>query len=472
MGGDDDEDGGRVSRFFYRQGGCEEERGKAMKELRKKLAALLEEVKTLTGVAEKEDRNFSDEEQTSYDEKMTAIEGLKARIERAKEQEGLDSWANEPANEAIKENPGSEEQEEIRAGARREAKKTYESFGEQMRDVIRSADHDSPNRASATERLREVRATGMSEGVPADGGFLVQTDFVSELLRRTYDTGVLPSRCRKFQISTNANKISMPAVAETSRADGSRWGGIKAYWKDEAAAKTESAPKFRKVELELNKLIGLIYLTDELLEDASMLNSFVSEGFAEEFGFKLDDAIINGSGAGQPLGILNAPALNALTPPVGQTATTITYDNVSNMRSRLYTRSWPNAVWFINQNCEVELDNMVMPAGASSVPVYLPPTGVSGSRYNTLYGAPVIPLEQCQTLGTVGDIILADLSQYILIDKGPIQSAASIHVKFTYDETCLRFVYRCDGQPWWVSTLTPFNSTDTVSPFVVMGTRA
>jgi len=443
-----------------------------MKELRKKLAALLKEVKTLTETAEKEDRNFSDEEQASYAEKMTAIEGLKARIERAGEQEGLESWANAPATEPIKPEVGTEEELEIRGGARREAKKPYGTLGEQLRDVIRAADPDNINRGVSVERLGEVRASGMSEGVPADGGFLVQTDFVSELLRRTYDTGVLPSRCKKFQISTNANKISMPAVAETSRADGSRWGGIQAYWKDEAAAKSESAPKFRKVELELNKLVGLVYLTDELLEDASMLNSFVSEGFAEEFGFKLDDAIINGTGVGQPLGILNAPALVTLTPPVGQTATTITYNNVSNMRSRLYTRSWPSAAWFINQNCEVELDNMVMPAGAGAVPVYLPPTGVSGSRYNTLYGAPVIPIEQCQTLGTVGDIILADLSQYILIDKGPMQSAASIHVKFTYDETCLRFVYRCDGQPWWVSALTPKNSTDTVSPFVVMGTRA
>ena len=443
-----------------------------MGELRKKLAALLGEVKTLTELAEKEDRNFSDEEQTSYTEKMTAIEGLKARIERAKEQEGLDSWANAPANEPIKPEVGTEDELEIRAGARREAKQAYGSFGEQLRDVICAAKPGIPGHAVAVERLNEIRATGMSEGVPADGGFLVQTDFVSELLRRTYDTGLLASRCRKFQLSTNANGTKMPAVAETSRADGSRWGGIQAHWKDEAAEKTKSAPKFRQVELELSKLIGLCYLTDELIQDASLLNTFVTEGFAEEFGFKLDDAIVEGTGAGQPLGIMNAPALLTLTPPVGQLAKTVTYDNVSQMRNRLYSRSRANAVWFIHQDIEPELDNMVMPAGASSVPVYLPPTGISGSRYNTLYGMPVFPIEQCQTLGTAGDIMLADLSQYILIDKGPMQSAASIHVKFIYDETCLRFVYRVDGQPWWVSALTPFHGTTTVSPFVVMGTRA
>ena len=439
-----------------------------MKELRKKLAALLKEVKTLTETAEKEDRNFTDEEQTAYDEKMQAIEDLKARIERAKEQDDLSSWADAPANEPIKPDVGTDEELEVRAGARREAKKPYEYFGEQLIDVIAAEKRDS----AAIERLMNVRATGMSEGVPADGGFLVQTDFVQDLLSRTYDTGVLPSRCRKLQISTNANAVKIPYVNETSRADGSRWGGIRGYWANEAAAKTASQPEFGRVELELNKLVGLCYLTDELLQDASMLDGFVRDGFAEEFGFKLDDAIVNGSGAGQPLGIMNSGSLISVTKETGQAATTIVAENIIKMWARMWARSRPNAVWFYNQDIEPQLHTMNLAVGTGGIPVYMPAGGLSSAPYATLYGRPAIAIEQAQTLGTTGDIILADFSQYLLADKGAMQSAASIHVKFVYDETCLRFVYRVDGQPWWQTTLTPKNGTNTVSPFVVLETRS
>ena len=92
--------------------------------------------------------------------------------------------------------------------------------------------------------------------------------------------------------------------------------------------------------------------------------------------------------------------------------------------------------------------------------------------YNTLMGRPVIAIEQCPTLGTVGDIIAADLSQYLGITKGGLQSASSMHVRFLYDEMTFRFVLRVDGQPLWSSALTPFKGSDTQGPFVVLATRS
>jgi HK97 family phage major capsid protein len=86
-------------------------------------------------------------------------------------------------------------------------------------------------------------------------------------------------------------------------------------------------------------------------------------------------------------------------------------------------------------------------------------------------GRPVIPVEYCSTLGTVGDIVLADLSQYIVIDKGGVQTAESIHVRFAYDERTFRATYRIDGQPWHRSAITPANGSNTQSPFVALATR-
>jgi HK97 family phage major capsid protein len=96
---------------------------------------------------------------------------------------------------------------------------------------------------------------------------------------------------------------------------------------------------------------------------------------------------------------------------------------------------------------------------------------LSGAPYATLLGRPVIPVEYCDNVGDKGDILLADFSQYALIEKGPA-SAYSIHVRFTSDEQTFRMVHRVDGQPLWKNALTPYNAGSTLSPFVTLNERA
>ena len=59
--------------------------------------------------------------------------------------------------------------------------------------------------------------------------------------------------------------------------DGSRQGGVRGYWADEATEKTASKPKFREINLHLHKLIGLVYLTDELMEDKQVRSAYEGE---------------------------------------------------------------------------------------------------------------------------------------------------------------------------------------------------
>jgi len=354
---------------------------------------------------------------------------------------------------------------------KQEEKDKFGTFGQQLVAVIRAA---SPDRM-VDPRLRTSlfdAATGLSESVASDGGFLVQQEFVADLLRRTYETGQVASRCRRIPIGVGKNGLKINAVDETSRATGSRFGGIRGYWEGEADEKTKSKPKFRTMELSLRKLIGLCYSTDELLEDAVALEAIIREGFGAEFGFLLDESCIHGTGVNQPLGIVNSPCLVTVNKETGQLAKTVSYENICNMWARLWSRSMLNAVWFINQDIMPQLFTMGITVGVGGSPVFLPPGGASGSPYASLFGRPVIPIEHCQTLGTVGDIILADFGEYLLIDKGPMQAATSIHVRFVYDETAFRFVYRVDGQPTWNAALTPARGSNTLSPFVVLQSRA
>ena len=322
------------------------------------------------------------------------------------------------------------------------------------------------------QKLWAATATGASEGSPADGGFLVQTDFATEVLQGMLAGGEILSRVRRIPMSSNANGIKINAINETSRALGSRWGGIRAYWAAEAAALTASRPKFRRIELELHKLIGLFYATSELLQDASALEAVARNGFTEELRFAVEDAIFQGTGAGQPLGILNAGAIVSQAKETGQAAATVVAQNIMKMVTRIPARNFANAVWYINQEIWPQLVQMYVAIGTGGQLVYMPPTGVSGSPWGTLYGRPVVPIEYAAALGTVGDIVLADMSEYIIIDKGTMDWAASMHVQFLTDEMTYRMTYRIDGQPTLNSVITAYKGTATQAHFVSLATRA
>jgi HK97 family phage major capsid protein len=104
----------------------------------------------------------------------------------------------------------------------------------------------------------------------------------------------------------------------------------------------------------------------------------------------------------------------------------------------------------------------------------LPPqfVGFGADGGMTIFGRPVMVTEFNATLGTVGDIVVADLSEYLFWEKGGVQEAQSIHVAFTTDEMAFRFIYRCTGQPTLAAPLTPYKGSLTTSPFVVLQTRS
>ncbi len=375
-----------------------------------------------------------------------------------------------------------------------ESDQPFASLGEQLIAVKDAGGAGSPIREMRLKRCidkaldpRTKAPTGLGETVPSDGAFLIAQEFIPNLINRTYNTGIVISKCMKQSVGANFNGFKIPAIDETSRADGSRWGGVQAYWGAEAATITSSKPKIRQISVELQKLFALCYVTDELLQDSVALEGYVMQWFPMEFGFKLDDAIINGDGAGKPLGVLQSPALVSVAKETNQTAATIVTANIIKVFRRLWAPSWSNSVWFVNQDTLDQLMTLTIPIGTAGAlanlyagnAYQLPGIQAPGSAiatgnaqpYGTMLGRQVIPIEQCATVGTVGDIILVDLSQYIVGDKGGMNSATSIHVAFTTDQTAFRFIYRINGLPVWHSALTPFKGSSTLSPYVALASR-
>lgn len=355
--------------------------------------------------AENEDRFLSDDEQKEIDTLEGEIRSWDESITRAEKM-----LAIEP-----KETENRDSAPEVKTVPAKDDGKGFRSFGEMLLAVRQAA---APG-GSIDTRLTTRAASGLNETTPSDGGFLVQQDFVSELLKRTYGTGVLASKVRKIPLSTNSNGLKINAVDEDSRASGARWGGVQAFWESEAAEITGSKPKFRQMELSLKKLTGLCYATDELLQDTVALESVIRQAFAEEFGFKIDDAILSGSGENEPLGILSGTSLVTVAKDANQTDK-ISVDNLTKMWNRLWAKSRANSAWYINQ----ELEPYLYTLRVGDTPVYIPAGGLSEKPYGTIFGRPVVPLEQCSAAGEVGDIVLADMSQYLMIDKGRLERQA------------------------------------------------
>ena len=325
-----------------------------------------------------------------------------------------------------------------------------------------------PERLTKSQAIMTKAPAGMNQMVGDEGDFLVVTEHRNELLRKAHELGVVFTRARPVPMT--AHSMEIPMIVETSRVDGSRQGGVRGFWTNEGGTTTASKPSFGKVMLTANKLRCYGHSTDELEEDASIgALQLLGELFAEEIAFKLDDAFIRGSGGGQPQGILNANALVAVTRDTPSGGNVVTEDIVA-MYSRMFARSRANAVWFYNQDVEPDLFTMTLTGGTSSTPVYMPPGGLSESPFARIMGRPAIPIEFCVTKGTVGDILFVDMTQYLYGQRRGIESAQSIHVNFATDQIAFRASLRGDGQPWWGSALTPFQGTNTQSPFIALAT--
>lgn len=347
-------------------------------------------------------------------------------------------------------------------------KKLFSSFGEQLRAVRNVAVSGTRD-----ERLALLNSSaGANEAVGADGGFLVQTDFGGNILDSLYKKSAILSRVNVKDISANANGVQFAVVKETS-IDSSVAGGVQAYWVPEGENLTASKATFANVKIDLQKVCALAYVTEEQLADAQFLGSFLTDCFAQAIDRAICSAIIGADGNGKPLGILHSTGLVTVAKEASQAADTVNAKNLVKMYARMTQEQRSNAVWLMNPDVAAELPFIYMSTGSySGAPVYLPAGGFSGTPYATLFGMPIIEDDNCSALGDLGDVILADLSQYLFIRKGGIKTDVSIHVQFLTAQQAFRAIYRCGGAPMKNWTTTIKNSTLPRGSFIALAERS
>lgn len=430
-------------------------------ELREKLANCEASSTAILAKADGEKRDLSAEEMAEIEAFGVEAENIgrqiKAREAAVKVPGAGRKTAADPNAAARPNGTGARVEANPRAG--------FRSFGEFAMEVKKgSIQGNTPD----ARLIQAAQTTNGNEGTGTDGGFAVPPTFRTEIWQKVMGQENLLARCA--QLTTGGNSITIPKDETTP------WqtsGGIQAYWEAEAAVVTASKPQLEMMNIRLAKLMALVPVSDELLEDAPGLESWLRAKAPEKMAAKVNTAIIRGTGVGQPLGILKAPCLVSVAKETSQPANTVYFANINKMWSRMWAPCRRNAVWLINQDIEPSLDAMAFdPAATSKVPVYLPSGGVSGEPYATLKNRPVVPIEACSSLSAQGDIILADLTQYWAITKGQdVRQDVSMHLYFDQGLQAFRFTFRVNGQPIWGKTLTPENGSNTRSCFVTLDAR-
>lgn len=395
------------------------------------------------------------DQQTQIDALNTEFEDLNAQLEAHEKLEAMKAKAS--ASVGRKTTPAATETTpRIQVGEDRARKfHGFESAGAWLMAVKKAGQG-----GDVDKRLMNYA----KESVGEDGGFLVPEEISAAILKKMGGDDSLMARTTAIQVGGNNLTIN---VDETQP-----WnGGVQAYWTAEGAQINESKPQFKQASWRLQKLAALVKATDELLDDATALESYIMAAAPSAFVHQVNKAILTGNGVGKPLGIINSPFTVTVGKESGQSTDTVLAANLVKMYTRMFPQSRTNAVWYINPGVEEQLRLVKDP---NNNYIYLAPgSQMNQTPYATLLGRPVVPLMGgMPALGDVGDIIFADLSYYYMIRKAAgIKSATSIHLHFDKEITSFRFSMRLDGKcPFQAPVTTEFGDYK-MSAFVTLEAR-
>lgn len=429
-----------------------------LKELRDRRAKVIEDGKAAIAVYADEGRDPTEEELDAVKALASTRSEIDAQIKAAEERAEMERGFEVVGSAAISGGAPAVE---------RDPKAGFSTFRDFASHVARHrADQHGNIRVDVRdERMRFLAAptTVGNEGTGADGGFLVPPEFSAQIFADAFADDSLMGSVRDIQVSGNG---MMFPVSETTP-----WGtsGSKAYWEGENEQATQTKPNFKLNSLRLKKLFALVPLTDELLSDAPAAAAWVESEIAPAIRWKVNDAFVNGAGVEGPLGVVGHGGTVQVNAVSGQNGATVVIENVLGMFMRAINPM--RSEWIANISCFQSLYDMKDDSGNRIYQTVTP--GLSQGLTPTLLGRPLRFVEACKAVGTVGDLIFGDWSQYVAITKGAgIQTATSMHLWFDYDTTAFRATFRVDGQPWRSSTMSPGYGSNTRGNFVTLETRS
>lgn len=304
----------------------------------------------------------------------------------------------------------------------------------------------------------------MTTNVGADGGFFVPEEYAADLLDGSLEDEIVRPRATVWPMNSDTRKVA--GFDGSDHTNGSIFG-LVGRWIGEATTNTVQMPKATLKELIAKKLAIYALSSNELIADGLTFEQMLQLAMKAAMAFELDTAFLTGSGAGKPLGVLHDPALITVAKETGQSAGSIIYNNLTKMFARLHPSLMAKSVWVANVDTIPELSTLSLAVGTGGVPVMT--QGADGTF--SILTRPVIFTEKVPTLGTVGDIMLCEFSQYSIGLRKEVTFDKANTPGWYEDESAYRTILRVDGQGRWTAPLTPRNGA-TLSWCVALATRS
>ena len=382
------------------------------------LIKLLKEIK-------KDDIVLTKDSIIEVDEK-TAKEYVEAKNAEMYTEEVKKEEAKEVKKEVIKETKSMANEIEV---TRNEPK--YKSLGHAIKALVDGSEKELS--------IGQKAVTGLNENAADSGGNLINHE-MTQLYDFAMAGAIIAPKCQKWTIGANSNGVKIPYLDNSGAMNST--STPRGYWLAEGAQKTATKITFGQHDLTMKKLVYYVPLTDEIIQDVPYLTSYVTSQVRGQLARMVDYAILNLSTATSGMiGIFDAGGANFLTEPVAHAATytgAIINGLVSGVMPELRGGS---EFYMSNSTWAGVMGTLGAGTTVSSVPLV-------NINEMTIMGYPVNIVPTMAVFGGTGDIVFGNfLAGYVLADKGDIKIDTDSSIRFDYDETVLRLVYRVCGAP-------------------------
>ena len=282
-------------------------------ELREKRNKAWEAAKAFVETKRDKDGLLSAEDAASYAEMEQKIKDYGAEIERMEQMAAMDAQLSKPTSTPLTGKPMN--------GGKPKSGRASDEYRAAMLNALRT-------------NFRQVSDV-LSEGVDANGGYLVPEEYDSRLINTLTEENIM--RKLGHTITTSGeHKINIAATKPA------------AAWIDEGGALSFGDATFAQINLDAHKQHVAVKVTEELLYDNAFgLESYIIEQFGKALSNAEEDAFLNGDGVGKPLGIF-ADKGGGEVAITTASATAITADEVINLVYSLKRPYRKNAKFIMN----------------------------------------------------------------------------------------------------------------------------
>ena len=220
------------------------------------------------------------------------------------------------------------------------------------------------------------------------------------------------------------------------------FGGMAFEWRSETLAgrsgKPETEPTFDQLPIQCHELCGYMEVSDALLDRSAInIEALLTELSRGNLRYTVDRAILNGTGSGQPAGIVGDPGINLVARAAAGAVGWADLCNLENAIRPHHRAAAQYAMYYGVKNAlKLETDTFGRPLFAAST---------ANGVYDRLASWPYVETMNLPTLGHRGDIIFGNPRNYILVVERDVTFGRSEDYRFRQNLTAFRAYTRVGG---------------------------